>query len=334
MDTPAVDSKLFDWRDLDERHGWSGLLLGNGASRGVWDDFKYQSLYEMARSERVEHRLTGADEEIFEEMGTTNFEQVLAGLAVSRVVCRALGIDASRIEERYHSIQRALFEAVSAVHVPWAPDNTEVYIRVRGALLPYEYVYSTNYDLILYWSVMSDAGTGFKDYFWGDVFDITEVEIWGKVTKLLYLHGGIHLARLPSGRTYKRKGGAAGNLLDSLEFSEPDGGVPLFITEGNSTDKLSSIYRSDYLAFAYQQFSRHDGPLVVFGQSLGNSDQHLIDAMRRWGNRRIAVSVYQTDANEIIEYKAKLRRRLPDAELLYFDSTTHPLGSAELRIED
>lgn len=333
MKKSSIDPTLLDWVELDRPHGWSGLLLGNGASRVIWDDFKYQSLYDTAVSGGIQHRLTEADQEIFREMDTTNFEQVLAGLATSRIVCRALEIDSELIDERYRSIQRALFEAVSSVHVPWAADTAETYAKVREAILPYEYVYSTNYDLIVYWAMMAEAGRGFKDYFWGDTFDLSNTEVWGKVTKVLYLHGGIHLVRLPSGRTYKRVAGQFTNLLESLAHPSIDGGTPLFITEGTSKDKLNSIYRSDYLSFAYQQFAKHDGPLVVFGQGLTEADQHLVDAMSRWGNRQIAVSVYPRDDHDIVEQKARLRRRLPKADLLFFDSTTHPLGAHSLRVE-
>ncbi len=329
----SVDSSLPDWSELEAAHGWSGILVGNGASRAVWDDFKYQSLYQTATSGGVEHPLTEADRHIFQEMATINFEQVLAGLATARIVCDALGIDSALIRERYTSIQRALFEAVSSVHVPWSTETAGTYAIIRRALLPYEYVYSTNYDLISYWAVMAEGGAGFKDYFWEEVFDITDTEIWGKVTKILYLHGGIHLARLPSGSTIKRRAREFQNLLQSLGIEGVDGAIPLFITEGQPKDKLSSIYRSDYLSFAFQRFTKHEGPLVVFGQSLGDADQHLVSAMKSWGSRRIAVSIFPTDDHEIVEFKAKLKRRLPDADLLFFDSTTHPLGSPDLRIE-
>jgi hypothetical protein len=56
--------------------------------------------------------------------------------------------------------------------------------------------------------------------------------------------------------------------------------------------------------------------------------------MRRWRYARIGVSIYPTASHEIIAYKANLQKRLPEAELLFFDSTTHPLGSTALRIPE
>lgn len=329
-----TNPQLMDWASLQTQHDWSGILVGNGASRVLWDEFKYQSLYQVASSGNVEYRLTPADQQIFREMDTTNFELVLAGLVVSQIVCDALDIDSGKIKARYESIRRALLEAVAVVHIPWTADDSERYTTVREALRLYEFVYSTNYDLIVYWAVMAKGGSGFKDYFWGDSFNITNTDVWDDdVTKVLYMHGGIHLVRFPSGGTCKRRAGSVSNLLTSLAFLNADGGVPLFITEGASKDKLSSIYRSDYLAFAYQQFLKHEGPLVVFGHSLGESDQHLVDAMGKWGSRKIAISVYPGDGDEIADFMTNLRQRLPRAELLFFDSRTHPLGADDLRIE-
>jgi hypothetical protein len=334
----TVDAELMSWHDLEERHAWSGILIGNGASRTVWEKFRYESLYQTAKTSNIEHQLSLEDRQIFEQLGTENFEQILGALAISEFVCDALHMDPTIIAERYGSIKAALFEAVHFVHVPWQSEDEDIYTYIRNALLPYEFVYSTNYDLIIYWAIMSQGGDGFKDYFF-DVdgrFDLADTEIWGKFTKVLYLHGGIHLARLPLGGTLKCRAGAFTNLLDSMEIPRHDEAIPLFITEGTSRDKLGSIYRSDYLSFAYQQFAQHSGPLVVFGSSLDvNHDDHLVKAMSRWFGHPIAISVYpNTPERDIIVFKADLQRRLPDARLYFFDSTTAPLGSSDLRVAD
>src|SRR6185437_7638704 len=142
---------------------------------------------------------------IFDSFNTHNFELVLSALRTAQLVCDAIGQDAGKIELLYSITQNALVEAVKAVHLPWALLPEDVRRAIREELLTYDYVYSTNYDLLLYWSVMTDNGEGFKDYFWGPRFDIANVEIWNKVTKVLFLHGGLHLYRALSGQTIKRK---------------------------------------------------------------------------------------------------------------------------------
>src|SRR5690606_2616734 len=117
---------------------------------------------------------------------------------------------------------------------------------------------------------------------WDEEFDASNVEIWGKCTKVLYLHGGLHLYHLPYGATFKRSATIQANLLDLFGTPYKNGAVPLFISEGTSEDKLRSIYGSDYLSFAFAQFARYRGPTVVFGHGLGDSDAHLVNAMRAW----------------------------------------------------
>lgn len=328
----GFNADLLKWPDIETGLSWKGLLVGNGASRAVWDEFKYDSLYELARSAKVEHPLSNEDCAVFEGLDNTrNFEAVLGALSTSRMVCDVLGIDNSKIVERHDSIRYALVEAVKASHVPWQVVPPETLRQVRRALSEYEVVYSTNYDLLLYWAYMSeDNGQGFKDYFWGERFDVSDSEIWNGDTRILYLHGALHLYHSATGGTLKQHAGEYANLLDL--FGKREDAIPLFISEGSHKQKLAAIARSDYLAFALEQFSKHAGPLVVFGHGLGDTDKHLADAMKRWGKRTIAYGIYPAGEAAVIAEKGRVTSLLPRAEFLFFDSTTHPLGDPALRV--
>src|SRR5690606_7166856 len=142
-------------------------------------------------------------------------EAVLGALAVARKVDSALNQAVDLIDERYESIRQALVSAVRTIHIPWLLLDDAKKERIRKAMSKYDVVFSTNYDLIVYWSVMHEPhGWGFKDYFWDEGFDASNVEIWGKCTKVLYLHGGLHLYHLPYGATFKRSATIQANLLD------------------------------------------------------------------------------------------------------------------------
>src|SRR5712692_9084831 len=280
----AIDARLTSWAELAKGQ-WAGLLVGNGASRAVWDGFDYPSIYERARSAFVEHPLDDADQRIFATVGTHNFEATLAAVRLSSQVCAAVNIDNAELDNHYAAIRRALIEAVNAVHVRWSTIPKATRVAIRRALLPHRIVFSTNYDLLLYWAVMAEPEDDFVDYFWGEncVFDLADTEVWNKRTRVLFLHGALHIYRLPDGRTVKRVAGDAGsNLLAA--FSEPYEGsdVPLFIAEGSSGEKLQAIHQSEYLAFCYSRLVSHRGSMVVFGHSLGESDAHIVEAMQRW----------------------------------------------------
>ena len=73
--------------------------------------------------------------------------------------------------------------------------------------------------------------------------------------------------------------------------------------------------------------------MVVFGHSLSQNDKHLVRAMRGWQSPIIAVSVLPGQPEGIVALKATIQECLPDAQLRFFDATTHPLGDPVLRID-
>lgn len=333
MGKNAIDGHLLPWDEIDDREDFSGILIGNGASIAVWDNFRYSSIYEKSKSTDIENPLTNADKNLFTALDSTNFERVMSSLTTAKIVNTALNINIDKIQNRYDSIQKSLIQAVKAVHVPWRSIPDSILLSIQENLLNYKFVYSTNYDLLIYWAIMHEGNSkGFKDYFWSEHFDIGDTQIWNKVTCVLYLHGGLHLYRLPSGKTLKRRANSGQNLLDLFGQPYYSDAVPLFISEGTSEEKLSSIYRSDYLAFAFSQFSKHEGPLVIFGNSLGESDNHIVSTISNWGPVRIAFSLMPDTTTEIRRKKLEIMAKLPDAKIDFYNASTHPLGSPDLKI--
>lgn len=327
--TDGLDNNLRDWNELATEDEWSGLLVGNGFSQNIWQGFRYDSLFATASQEDGAH-LIAADVSLFDRLETRNFEVVLSALATSKAVALALEEPHVHFEERENSIRAALIRAVHGVHVPWLSVPDATLDRVAGELAKYAAVYCTNYDLLIYWSMMRDP-EAFRDYFWAEQFDIANTEIWGKKSKIHFLHGGLHLYRRPNGQTLKRRAGAGQNLLDLFGTPYSDA-MPLFISEGTAQEKLASIYRSDYLSFVFSCLAQDAGPLVVFGHSLGDSDRHIVDAVGAHKGRSIAVSV-RAEGN-IRKKKAAIVEALPDAKIHFFDAATHPLGTADLLIEE
>jgi len=259
---------------------------------------------------------------------------VLAALAIARRVTTALNLHIDALVERYASIRTSLVEAVHGTHVPWPAVPGATLQAIRGELLNYDFVYSTNYDLLIYWAVMHENQDDFKDLFWAPpYFDLANAEVWGEPTMVFYIHGGLHLYRGANGRTLKRHAEEGQNLL--ALFGMPIAGedaTPLFVSEGSAAEKLSSISRSDYLTFAYTALVQHDGPLCVFGHSLGETDNHIVQALAA-RPRQIAISVLPGVPAAVIATKAATIQKLPDANLSFYDATTHPLGAPGLAVE-
>jgi hypothetical protein len=337
-----------------------GLLIGNGASIALWSQFRYPSLYDMARDTTKTDHLTEREVGVFEALETHNFESVLSALITAGQIWNIYkkpSSDINDLRESYSRVRKSLIRAVKEVHVPFERVTENLKTDLRLVFSEYDYIYSSNYDLLLYWSMMNNRDQ-FKDFVWGrdgdgqrNLFDISDTALWDegrKFTKVLFLHGALHLYKNPEGRTFKKLSGEDGNLLDL--FDVRGDAIPLFISEGRSRDKLSAITRNDYLSFAYERFSKHRGSLVVFGHSLTPEfDQHLLDAMRKWkrydqerksfqpvpARRVVAVSVRPGDDHHaVIDLKNRLTKTFSDYEVRFFDSRTHPLGKDGMQIAD
>lgn len=198
-----VSGGLRPWSEVVGQGPWPSILLGNGASRAVWEKFAYPSLFNAAKSLPLDHKLLPEDEALFDSLNTEIFEVVLRALALSDRVTKQLKIPAPIISQRYDWIRAALIEAVRSVHPPWELVPLETRERIGKHLRRYQSIYSTNYDLLVYWSRMSvNDGKDFKDFLWFDRFDLTDAGVQPDAQCVFNLHGGLHLFRR-DGKTYK-----------------------------------------------------------------------------------------------------------------------------------
>ena len=176
-----INDDLFDWNDVKAKYDWSSILIGNGFSQNIWKKFGYESLYNDAFHTSGAH-FSRKDIALFEGLKTKNFETVLSAISISMVVAKSLEEKWDYIEEREKSIRAALIQAVRDVHVPWKSVHTSVLEPVRKELSRYSSIFTTNYDLLIYWSIMLKPDD-FRDYFWAEGFDIANTKIRGKKTK-------------------------------------------------------------------------------------------------------------------------------------------------------
>ncbi len=328
-----IDGSLCAWEEVQAEYDeWSSLLLGNGLSRNVSGDFGYPSLFDQARRGNGSGCLTKIDRRLFEALETKNFERVLADVAAAIRVAETLDQNAGPYLDRYQSIQRALGLAVKSVHVSQPSIPAATLEGIGRVLQAQEFVFTTSYDLIVYWAMGAVGYANLCDCFWGEkhAFDPANSDPTAQRTPVYFLHGALHLVVMGSGVTRKLANTGLQSLLD--QFGHPlDGDSrarPLLITEGSSQHKLQAIESNDYLAHALDRLGGCDLPIVVFGSDLGEQDQHLVDALNRNPNRPIAVSIRKKGkgASEIRATKAALRSVLDADPLVFFDAGTHPLG--------
>lgn len=332
-------SELASWEEvkksIEEESDRMNILIGNGASQAVWEGFGYSSIYE--ESERRGYLLED-DIKLFKSLRTENFERALSELRKQMDMARPSSQEADMLSDQYTRVKDAMCNSIMGTHISWAKVRDLLPTTSEG-LRDYSFVFSTNYDLLVYWSIF-DEQTRFVDYFWNkkqgeSLFDLSNTQVWGDKTKILYLHGALHLESTPIGKVRKKIADRnhGKDLLRQTLQSTSRGDFPLVITEGDSEQKMLSIRKSDYLKFALEKFSHNADPLIIFGHSLSPQDKHLIKALKRTP-RTIAVSVRPGNGQK--KFRRKISAMLRNASkdpILYFNSETHPLGCGSLRVE-
>ena len=346
-------SVVSDWSDIADAFQGAGaaILVGNGASRCVSEKFAYQSLYDVALGQTPGLRPTDVD--VFSALDTQSFERVLAALRLAERAMGPLDPGAAQIaREHYAGIRKALSDAIHEVHIESSECADDlVFLPMASELAKYGSVFSTNYDLLIYWAVirLMEARNNtrlFYDHFLHGIFDKTDYVAGDHAaglmrTRVLYLHGALHLFTSDDGGVHKLQRAQGRGLLELSGIQASGGDTPLFVAEGSAGDKVRSIRQSEYLDFALQMHDAFTGPLTIFGHRLDDSDDHLLKphverASDSPEKRPVAVSVRQSGKtqNKLNDELRRYRNRLHPLEPLFFEATTHPLGSPQMCVDE
>lgn len=321
--------KIDVWASLRDAN-WQTLLLGNGASIAIHNEFAYPTLHSVADAKG----LLATTAPIFAKLGTTDFEHVLLACWYAEHVNVALGTPSADISAAYAEVRTALIQAVHSVH-PVHADVAADLQRAGTFASSFPTVVSLNYDLTLYWAMLlfnAANGSWFKDAFHHGEFQTD----WGYLrrplppatgaTLVFYPHGSLSVARDYIGDETKIAV-AAGDLLETITHRWSSGHyVPVFVSEGTSKEKVASIRRSHYLTNVYEEVLPELGEnLVVYGWSFDERDQHVLNAISANPPKRMAVSVFtgQPDGDQQAFCHQVLKaagRSLPHTVLTFFDS--------------
>jgi hypothetical protein len=151
------------------------LLIGNGFSIAYDSSiFSYNAL-----SKFVEDSKSVLLNRLFTAVKNRNFEQIMQQLDVTKTILRALGGESALIEQIDKvstELQASLIEAVKSLHPEHVFKLPEVkskrcaeflssYLSMGGS------IFSTNYDLLLYWVLMRNKLPNAIDGFGRDVID-------------------------------------------------------------------------------------------------------------------------------------------------------------------
>ncbi len=275
------------------------LLFGNGFSMAYDRNiFSYNAL-----STFIEKTGDPLINRLFEKLNTKNFELIMQQLDNFCEIAEIFSEDKNlvpKIKAVSETLKKSLLNAVKELHPEHVFKISETnshaclnflqeYINNDGL------VFSTNYDLLLYWVLMRNEAenaidgfgreleTDFSNGFVAeDDFEYSELR-WGKHKEdqtIYYLHGtlpifdeGIHIVK----EEYTTGHYLLQNVSDRINNKE----YPVFVTAGNGEEKLKDIMHNKYLTFCYEKLCNIEGSLVTFGFNFGPYDTHIIDAINK-----------------------------------------------------
>lgn len=307
--TMSVDS-LKTYRDivkyLNNQKRTKHLLLGNGFSM-AYDAkiFSYNAL-----STFIENSENELLKELFKSINTKNFEVIMQQLDLFADVAKVFKAEKSlidKIHQTSENLKNSLIDAVQVMHpehVFKIPEEKSIACCafLEDYLANDGYVFSSNYDLLLYWVLMrntsKNAGDGFgreienplED---GEFIPDYEPEYselrWGKYKdsqSVFYLHGALPL--FDAGVDIIKEEYDGNYLLDNIKARMEKKEYPIFVTAGNATEKLTHIVHNRYLSFCYDALSSITGTLITFGFNFGDNDTHIIDAINKAAQQPIS----------------------------------------------
>ncbi|NUJ06924.1 DUF4917 family protein, partial [Bacillus paranthracis] len=173
------------------------LLFGNGFSMHFNSGFSYNNLYEESKN-----LFNIEDEKMFELFNTRNFELVLKALYTAIKTNYVFDIKDEQVNSSYKRIKSGLIDAVRKVHPQLEELHPNKERQLKWAFMLFKKsIFTTNYDLLPYWALLSRGVQGVSD---GFGFDKKSRQImFGKGAgssdesplELYYLHGALHFVQ-------------------------------------------------------------------------------------------------------------------------------------------
>lgn len=272
------------------------LLIGNGFSIAYNKEiFSYNALSKFVQNTNNENL-----HKLFNIINTNNFEQIMRELKLFEKIAKEFNENdalANTLEKISNDLKVSLINAVEELHpeVVFSISDDECkscsnfladFLDSKGQ------IFSTNYDLLLYWVLMRANLPNCIDGFGRDLENEDELvkgeeaefsELrWGKHKEeqnIHYLHGALPI--FDSGYDIVKEEYDGRYLLEKIKNRMSKNNYPIFVTAGTGEEKLNHIMHNHYLSYCYDSLCRISGSLVTFGFNFGAYDEHIIRAVNK-----------------------------------------------------
>ena len=269
------------------------LLIGNGFSA---EYFNYRNLLDKSG--------LAADtpiRDLFDRLGTVDFEAVVRALEGAVLVERAYGnsAHADEIEADAQKVREALVAAVNSTHPTHRENLTLKYVSSAAFLAHFSTVFTLNYDLLLYWvnleklALKDGFGLGKPNgTFHGPFSEEAYCHIYN-------LHGGLHLFENGAGEIMKAIDVGAGVISAITDAIAKSRRFPVYVAEGTSAQKMRKINSVAYLRHCYDTLWLNSAVTFVYGHSADENDAHIYRAIFGSGTKHLYFGVYQLTEDKL-----------------------------------
>ena len=291
------------------------IVLANGFSIACCKDiFSYKTLFEYSDfPDNISN--------VFRTFGTFDFEKIIKKLNDTSKILGIYDIDnkiVRQIEFDANNVKKELVNVISKKHPKHQHKISDNKLCCGYKFLSnFEKIYTLNYDMLLYWTLMYKERCGeilkmfeipninSMDGF-GRLLDNEDLT-WYKTKKqnIFYLHGALHLFDNDYD-VVKAETSFEENLMDTIRERLKNNQYPLIVAEGDYKEKLNKISHNKYLQNALDNLKFIKGNLFIHGHSLDDNDKHIINTVNSaWNLKQIFISVYDPEKNfEEIQHKA------------------------------
>lgn len=337
--------------------GKKHLMLGNGFSIALFPEiFTYNTLFERAKKSK---KFSKELEDLFDKLKTTDFEMVMEALENAAVLVNLYEKTnpklANVLQDDAARLRIVLADTIAENH-PALPNeiNEKQYASCKRFLANFDgSIYTLNYDLLLYWTLMQseiqpyvNSDDGFRNpEERAEEFVTWDVQNTDK-QRIFYLHGALHI--YDAGADLKKFTWSKTNipLVNQINDSLAKREYPLIVTEGTSNQKMSRIQHSGFLNRAYRSFAKIQRSLFIYGHSLADNDEHLLKLIEKGMLNNVFVGIHGDQAiksnQAIIErarkFQAPRQNGVPCDIHFYDASTAHvwddqDFGIPEIKVE-
>lgn len=271
------------------------LLIGNGFSAQY---FEYATLLDRAGFDPG-----SAIRNLFGELGTADFESAIQALEAAALVERAFGQGARAAEllVESQSVREGLVRAVNASHPRHRNDLAFQYEAAARFIGNFTSIFSLNYDLLLYWVNLEQAGL--NDGF-GLGVNTPDGRFRGPFRSGAYcsiynLHGGLHLFAENDGELSKALDTGEGVMATITREIGVRRRLPVYVAEASSAQKVRKIESVPYLRHCRETLAANPSPVFVYGHSAAANDAHIYRSIFNSPAPHLYFGVFEPDAEKV-----------------------------------